>query len=127
MKYVLIVSCISLSFSCSINGGIAYSRQLPPSENQKPDPRVEIVIQELNGYLTKVAYKSVSSREELEKDIQSRLTRDARDPKIFPTLNTILADETNQNDQTFTYALNKAAWISMRSYIDKKCQELKLS
>ncbi len=127
MKYILIVSFIVLSSSYSINGGIAYSRQMPPSEYQNLDPRVETVIHELNNYLDKVVYTSIASRLELEKDTRSALTRDLRDLNIFPKLNALLADEANRKDDSLTWAVNKAAWLSVRNHINKKCQELKLS
>lgn len=116
---------IFLIYASSLNSGNTASDQNAKSSTPKTDPRVKQATKEMNNYLNKIVY-NVKTRSELEEHLKSYINRDVPNPKLFPILNEIMADETNQNDQEFLSSLSTAVGVVLKNHTESKCKEMKL-
>lgn len=116
---------IFLIYASSLNSGNTASDQNAKSSTPKTDPRVKQAIKEMNNYLNKIVYNA-KTRSELEEHLKSYINRDVPNQKLFPTLNALMADEVNQNDQEFLSSLSTAVNLILKNHMENKIKEMKL-
>lgn len=119
LLFILLANCRLL------NGGNGGSDQNAKSP-QKTDPRVEKAVKEMNHYLSKIIY-AAKTRDELDAQLKERINNDVRNPKVFPIINALMDNESNQNDKEFISSLIDAISLSQKNHIECKCKELKIT
>ncbi|CAN5132694.1 hypothetical protein BH09DEP1_BH09DEP1_7580 [soil metagenome] len=127
MKHISVLLIILIGSANLINGGIIWSRPKPASEEKKDNPKIEKIKYEISAYLGNIVYATIITRPELEKHIQSLISRDTQNPKVFPVLNAFMSDEANQDNSTLLSELDTAVRLLLKKHIDGKCIEMKLS